>query len=173
MRTCPACGEDTKAGYSEACTKCGFSAMGEQPAEESPAPEPEAEVTVGDQPPPPTGAPQEAPDEAPAEPPAEKKKRSPVRWVIWLVVIAGFFGLNQFGVFDEPTGPTADEVEEAIEARAPAGVTVECPDDAEDTPVDGTFTCVATGANGRTAEILVTNHEDNYEWNTGPLTTLG
>ena len=52
-------------------------------------------------------------------------------------------------------------------------MTVDCPDDAEDTPVDGTFTCTATGRNGRTAEIVVTNHEDTFEWETGPLSTLG
>jgi hypothetical protein len=160
VRTCPACGEDTEAGYSEPCTECGFSAIGEQPAEPAP------EVTVGEQ--------QQAPEPPPAEP-QEQRKRSPARLLVWLVVIAGFFAVNQLGVFDEATGPTAEEVEQAIVDSARqfgVEVTVDCPDDAEDTEVDGTFVCTATAPGGRTVEIVVTNHEDTFEWETGPLTTL-
>ena len=57
MRTCPACGEDTDAGYTEACTECGFSAVGEQPA---PAPD----------------APGTAADPAPPDPPPPRPSRS-------------------------------------------------------------------------------------------------
>jgi hypothetical protein len=160
MRTCPACGEDTKAGYSEACTKCGFSAIGEE--------QPDVEVTpVGEEPP---------PESEPQPAQTEKKKGNPVaRGVIWVVVIAAFFAIDRLGIFDGATGPTATEVEQAIADSAQqfgVKVTVDCPDDAEDTEVDATFTCTATNRRGTSVEVLVTNHEDNYEWDTGPLSTL-
>jgi hypothetical protein len=161
MRTCPACGADTKAGYSEACTKCGFSAVGEQP--------PEVEVAPVGEAPPPEAEPQPAEAE-------QKKKGNPVaRGVIWVIVIAAFFGIDRLGIFDEATGPTAAEVEEAITDSARqfgVQVTVDCPDNAEDTEVDATFTCTATNRRGTSVDVLVTNHEDNYEWDTGPLSTL-
>ena len=172
MRTCPACGEDTKSSYAEPCTECGFSPFGEQPDESAPAAEPltAAEPVPTADPAPTTEVPFPPPEPAPAE----QKKRSPARWLVWLVVIVGFFGAERLGLFDAPTGPKADEVEQAIADSAPAGleITVDCPDDAEDTPVDGTFSCTATDSRGRTIEIVVTNHEDTFEWQSGPLGTL-
>jgi hypothetical protein len=165
MRTCPACGEDTKAGYAEACTKCGFSAIGEQ--------SPDVQVTpVGEVPAP--EAPEAGSQPQPAE--AQKNKGNPVgRIVVWVVVIAAFFGVERLGIFGDAPGPTASEVEEAITESAlqfGVKVTVDCPDDAEDTEVDATFTCTATNRRGTSVDVLVTNHEDNYEWETGPLSTL-
>jgi len=173
MRTCPACGEDTKSSYAEPCTECGFSPFGEQPAEPAPVaePAPTAEAPSAPAEPAPTA---DVPSPPPEQAPAEQKKRSRARWLVWLVVIVGLFGAERLGLFDPPTGPKADEVEQAIADSAPAGLelTVDCPDDAEDTPVDGTFTCTASDARGRTIEIVVTNHEDTFEWQSGPLGTL-
>ena len=161
MRTCPACGEDTDAGYAEACTECGFSAVGEQPAPAPDAPDTAADPEPPDPPPP------------EAEP---KRKRTVARGLIWLVVLAGFFGVERLGIFDQPPGPPADEVEAAIADSARqfgVTVTVQCPDDAEDTEAEATFVCTATDRRGRSVEIVVTNHEDTFEWQTGPLSTLG
>ena len=38
---------------------------------------------------------------------------------------------------------------------------------------DATFACTATDRRGRSVEIVVTNNEDTFEWQTGPLSTLG
>lgn len=164
MRTCPACGEDTQAGYAERCTECGFSPTDEN--EES-APAPEPELTIGE--------PNLPPPEPPPDPEPVKKKRRALRGVVWLVVLGAAIGADRLGVFDQPTGPDAGQVEEAIADDARqygVTVTVDCPDDAEDTEVEGTFKCTATSAAGETVTIKVTNHEDTFEWQGGPLSTL-
>jgi hypothetical protein len=151
MRTCPACGEDTKAGYAEPCTECGFSPSGGQPAE--------PEGTIGDQP-----------------PAAETKRRRPaLRGLVWVALIGAAIGADRLGVFDQPTGPDPQQVEQAIADDARqygAKVTVSCPDDADQTAVEETFKCTATNAAGETVTIKVTNHEDSFEWVSGPLSTL-
>jgi hypothetical protein len=190
MRTCPACGEDTEASYAEPCTECGVSATGEPATAPEPEPEPQVEPATEpevepapefEQPAPAPPSPESAiatgpepPPEPPAEAPAEKK-RSPARWFLWLGIVAAGVGIYLSGAFETPTGPDADQVEESIAGSAPRGVeiTVDCPDDSDETPVGGTFTCTATGPNGRTVEIVVTNHEETFEWDTGPLNTLG
>lgn len=173
VRTCPACGEDTKAGYAEACTKCGFSPSGEQTAEpEAGAPE----LTIGEQaePPPPEGPPS---GEPPPPESAPKKKHPGARTLIWLVVIGAAIGADRLGVFDQATGPDADQVEEAIadDAQTNHGVqvSVDCPDDADQTAVDESFFCTVTGPKGETLRLRVINHEDSFEWQSGPLGTLG
>jgi Domain of unknown function (DUF4333) len=157
VRTCPACGEETEACYADACTECGFSPTGEQT-----------------DPPPPSTSPVEAPPPPPDSEPA-KKKRPAVRGLIWLALIAGAIGADRLGVFDQPTGPDPGEVEEAIADQAHQDgieVTVDCPDDAEDAAVEESFRCTATSASGETVTIKVTNHEDTFEWQSGPLSLL-
>ena len=157
MRTCPECGEDTEAGYAEPCTECGFSPTGE-PEIEAEAPPPEIET--------------QAP---PPEPEVAKKKRPALRGLIWLVVLGAAIGAERLGIFDQPPGPDPGEVEQAIADQARQNgieVTVDCPDDADQTAVEESFRCTVTSASGEAVTIRVTNHEDNFEWQTGPLSLL-
>jgi hypothetical protein len=154
VRTCPACGDETEAGYAEACTECGFSPTGEV---EPPPPDPEQV---------------EAP---PPEPEAAKKKRPALRGLIWLAVIGAAIGADRLGVFDQSPGPDPGQVEEAIADQARQNgveVTVDCPDDADQTAVEESFRCTVTSTTGETVTIKVTNHEDSFEWQTGPLSLL-
>jgi hypothetical protein len=193
VRTCPACGEDTKAGYAEACSECGFSPAGEDPAEPDQA---VAEITVGElppsgaaepvptagepppsagEPPPPDTPPIPAEGQPPPDVPASGRKRPARRLLVWLVVIGGLFAADALGVFDQPPGPDVDRVEQAIADDARqygVVVTVDCPDDADQTEVDASFKCTATSASGETVTIRVINHEDSFEWQSGPLSTL-
>jgi hypothetical protein len=140
VRTCPACGDETEAGYAEPCTECGFSPDGEQP--------PEA---------------------------ATKRKRPAVRGLVWLALIAAAIGAERLGVFDGSTGPDPGQVEQAIADDARqyhAEVTVDCPDDADETEVGESFECTAANAAGDTATVTVINNEDSFEWQSGPLSTL-
>jgi hypothetical protein len=157
VRTCPACGEDTEAGYAEPCTECGFSPTGEQELEAE-APPPELET--------------EAP---PPEPEVAKKRRPALRGLIWLLVLGAAIGAERLGIFDQPSGPDPGEVEQAIADQARQNgieVTVDCPDDADQTAVEESFRCTVTSASGETVTIRVINHEDTYEWRTGPLSLL-
>jgi hypothetical protein len=154
VRTCPACGEDTKAGYAERCTECGFSPDDEN-EELARTPDRKPQITIAE--------------------PVKKKKRPALRAVVWLVVLGAAVGADRLGVFDQPTGPDPGQVEEAIADDARqygVSVTVDCPDDAEDTEAEGTFKCTATSGSGETVTIKVTNHEDTFEWQSGPLSTL-
>ncbi len=84
------------------------------------------------------------------------------------------FGLDRAGVFESPPGPDADQVEKAIVDNAAdygATVTVDCPDDADQTEVEASFRCVVNAGN-QTFPIRVTNHEDNFSWPSDQFTTL-
>ena len=160
MRTCPACGEDTESGHSEPCTECGFSPNGE--GDERPA------ISVGDE------APADDPAPAAESESASKRKRSSARLLVWLVALVALFGLDRAGVFESPPGPDADQVEEAIVDNAAdygVTVTVDCPDDADQTEVEASFRCVVNAGN-ETFPIRVTNHEDNFSWPSDQFTTL-
>lgn len=160
MRTCPACGEDTESGHSEPCTECGFSPNGE--GDERPA------ISVGDE------APADDPAPAAESESASKRKRSPARLLVWLVALVALFGLDRAGVFESPPGPDADQVEEAIVDNAAdygVTVTVDCPDDADQTEAEASFRCVVNAGN-QTFPIRVTNHEDNFSWPSDQFTTL-
>ena len=168
MRTCPACGEDTKAGTVEPCTECGFSPVVGTPVEEEPTFEtaPASFETGGTtEPVPQTEAPQSAP---------KKKTR---RWtVLFWVLFAIGFGVADFGsLFDDPTGPSEEEVEAALSDWASdhgGTLTIDCPSDVEDTPVGGTFECTASNSRGQTAIVSLTNNENDFSWNGLPMKQL-
>ncbi len=179
MHTCPACGEETEAGYAEACTECGFSPTGE-PAEPVPAePDPEVEPTaeVGpDAEVEPTADAEPSPMDAPPPPPPARKKRPGTRLVFWLIAIAAVFGISKLGVFEPNPGPDASEVEDAIVKNAAdygVTVTVDCPDDADETAVEESFFCTVTTPSGKAFRIRVTNHEDTFSWPSDRFAALG
>ena len=196
MRTCPACGEDTEAGSAEACTECGFSPADPEvfetepdpryePVGFEPEPEPEATFEVGstEAPPAPPTEPSQI-EPAPAEPaPSEPAPTAPKRSLrrrsaFWIAIAAVIFLADftgAFGIFDDPTGPTPEEVEGALVHYASeqgGTVTVDCPEDTEDTEVGDSFDCVATNARGQTRTVTVTNNEDDFSWNGKPLIQL-
>jgi Domain of unknown function (DUF4333) len=203
VRTCPACGEDTKAETTEPCTECGFSPVGtedEAPWEESvwaeeaapEAPEPPPQVTTA--PAPSDAEPQAsttapAPAEAPGygfpdepEPPAPARSRPRVApiWIVLILVGIAWQAFNLFDgcgeIFSDKPGPTAEESESALEDDAAlqglTGANVACPDSAEDTEVGANFECTITSASGESANVTVTNREDNFEWSRAPFFRL-
>ena len=159
MRTCPECGEDTEAGYAEPCTECGFSAS--------------APVEIGVATPDRAGAPDRV-----EEPGGRPRRRATLARVVGALVLAALIGADALGVFDEGggSGPTAEEVEEAlVDDAAALGIelTVDCPDDAAETDVGESFECVAANSAGLTRAVPVTNLEDGFEWPRRPLLELG
>lgn len=189
MRTCPACGEDTKAGYSEACTNCGFSpgdpsqtagsfGVGDSPfdtstfdapapAEAPPAPEP-AETA----PDPAETSPAPVPE--PSREP-QRKRRPGIGVIIWVAIIAGSFLSQGLGLFEEPTGPNPVDVEGALILEATErgiSITASCPADAAETEVGGRFECTVATRSGRTATVEVINREDSYEYSVDDLLAL-
>ncbi len=169
MRSCPACGEDTKAGYAEACSKCGFSPAGPQQPEESFQ---VGEVgTVGEvEIPPWRGETSPSPEEkAPAPEEASKRKRGGpgIGTLIWLLIIGGSLVVDGLGVFDEVSGPDPAEVEAQLVlagSELGATLTADCPEDADQTEVGGSFRCVLTTETGEIASIAVLNNENSYEY---------
>ncbi len=148
MRTCPACGEDTKAETTEPCTECGFSPVAPEDdpswdqsvwAEEAAAQAPRT-ATAGDQAPAPRdaaapGADQQAP--APAETPGygfpdQPEPPAPARsgprvapiWIVLILVGIAWQAFNLFDgcgeIFSDKPGPTAEETESALEDDAAA-----------------------------------------------------
>lgn len=192
MRTCPACGEDTKAETTEPCTECGFSPVSPEDGasweQSSWAETPETTVPETTEEPQPivvgptADAPTRAqdyglPEPTPPPQPTAKKPRVGAVWVI--LILIGFAGqaFNLFDgcgeIFDEATGPTAEETEAALVSDATMlgldGATARCPDSAEDTEVGGRFDCTITTASGSSASVTVTNHEEDFEWSRQPL----
>jgi hypothetical protein len=186
VRTCPACGEDTKAGYSEACTRCGFSPGGPVEAPETFS---VGEVATSDPstferpggveaPPQPTDSGgEQLPQPSPTEPqPQPHKRRRPgVGLMIWLVIIGASVIANTTGIFDEPTGPDPAEVEGALVLAGierGLSITAECPADTDEAEIGAGFECVVTTASGRSGTVRVTNHEESYEYNVADLEAL-
>ena len=150
MRTCPACGEDTKAETTEPCTECGFSPVAPEDdpswdegvwAEEAEAQEHATfETSTPEAPPPPSPPPQAPPTpQAPApaetpgdgfpdqpEPPAPARSGPRVApiWIVLILVGIAWQAFNLFDgcgeIFSEKTGPTAEETESALEDDAAA-----------------------------------------------------
>ncbi len=145
MRTCPACGEDTKAETTEPCTECGFSPVSPDDgpawedsawaaAPEAPAPktsvEPAAEPTFSTEPtaePSPAPEPQPTPvyglpDEPEAPKPPPGRGRIGLGWVVIVLIGLAWQGFNLFDgcgeVFNSEPGPTAEETESALESDA-------------------------------------------------------
>jgi hypothetical protein len=186
MRTCPACGEETGAAMSEACTKCGFSPSGPEPeatfevadapgetewsaAEpDPPAPEPVApptHQTHTEDKPPLINLPDEP--EGGGEAPKPRKQSGLARGIGIVVAVAAIIGFRAIGNEDTPTGPEPSDVEQAITERAAGDgitMTVSCPDDTADTEVGGRFECDVTLPDGSTATARVLNQEDSYRW---------
>jgi len=168
VRTCPACGEDTEAGYSQPGTQCGFSAAGNGAVDDA------ATITVGDERSAPVASPAEA-DEGADERSAPKRQRSRVRILVWVAALGALFAVDRLGVFDPAPGPDADQVEQAIVDNADdygATVTVDCPGDADQAEVGDTFTCTVTPERGKAFAITVTNREDSFAWDSAQLSTL-
>jgi hypothetical protein len=172
VRTCPACGEDTRAGYSEACTNCGFSPT--DPAEIG-------SFEVGETTIPAPGAPAETPTGSPSEPapaptPTTKRKRRPgIGVIVWLAIIGGSLVMQGLGLLDEPTGPPPGDVEGALVlegATRGLSISASCPADAAETEVGARFECTVTTRSGRTAVIEVTSREDGFEYDPGDLEAL-
>ncbi len=112
-------------------------------------------------------------DEAPVET-APKRRRSPARYGVWLIALGALFVITTLGIFDSAPGPDPAKVEQAIVDNAAdygATVTVDCPDDADQTEVDAGFRCIVT-AGRETFPILVTNREDTFAWDSSRLATL-
>ena len=150
MRTCPACGKDTKAETTAPCTECGFSPVPPETASswertawaETSAP---PEVTTG-APPPPAPAPAEPqpepapeyglPDE-PTSTPAPTQRRGKVG-LVWIVVIILGVVWQAIGAFDG------------------------CGE------ISGTIPT----ASGNSDTVTVTNREEEFEWPRGPFFKL-
>lgn len=173
MRTCPACGEDTEAGYAETCSECGFSPAGPQQPEESFEVGEVGEVEIPPSPgetPPRPGEPSPSPEETgPGPEQTSKRKRGGpgIGTLIWLLVIGGSLAADGLGVFDEVSGPDPAEVEAQLVldgSELGATLTADCPDDADQTEVGGSFECVLTTEAGGTATIEVLNNENTYEY---------
>jgi hypothetical protein len=182
MRTCPACGEETSAAMSDACTKCGFSPSGVEleatfeVASDSP-PEPQADTEAvqtdtpaspppGDEKPPLINLPDQPSEQEKLEP-AKLKRSEKGRWIGIAVGVAALIGFRAFGGEDDPTGPEPGEVESAITDRASEEgitMTVDCPDGTEDTAVGASFECGVTLPDGRVGTATVHNGEDSYRW---------
>ena len=95
--------------------------------------------------------------------------------MIWLVIIAGSFIAQGTGLFDEPTGPDPVDVEGALVLAGierGLSITAECPDDAAETEIGGSFDCRVTTASGRSGTVRVTNNEDSYEYRVADLEAL-
>lgn len=111
-------------------------------------------------------------------PPAEtatKRKRSPARLAVWLIALGALFGISELGLFEDKPGPDPAEVEQAISDNAAdygVTITVDCPDDAEETEVEASFLCSVTTDDGDSFRIRVTNHEDNFSWPSGRIAAL-
>ena len=173
MRTCPACGEDTEAGYAETCSECGFSPAGPQQPEESfevgEVGEVEIPPSPGETLPSPgekTPSPGET-DPSPEEPSKGKRGGPGIGTLIWLVIIGGSLVVDGLGVFDEVSGPDPANVEAQLVldgSELGATLTADCPDDADQTEVGGSFECVLTTEAGGTATIEVLNNENTYEY---------
>jgi Domain of unknown function (DUF4333) len=115
---------------------------------------PPAETSPLNQPPPPA--------------PPEARKRLAPRLAVWLIALAVLFGITKLDLFADKPGPTADAVETAIADNAQKAfgitVTVECPDDADETEVNQTFVCTVTDPEGESMQISVTNRDDTFSW---------
>jgi hypothetical protein len=156
----------------EACTECGFSPVEPTAVEPEQVPEP---VTIGE--PLPDAEQQPELGEPVPEPTAEqpRRKRSRVGTLVWIVLLGAGIAGSELGVFDEPTGPEAAEVEGAITLDAfesGVSVSVECPDDAVETEVGDSFECVATTPKGESVTITVRNNEETFEWQGRPWSEL-
>ncbi len=168
MRTCPACGEDTKAGSVEPCTECGFSPVEVEPLEAQPTFE-TAPATFE------TGTTSETSEPVPETVPQSAPKKR--RWTVlfWVLAAIGFGAADFGGLFDDPTGPSAEEVETALADWA-AGrggtLTIDCPDDVEDAAVGATFECTASNSRGQSAIVTVRNNENDFRWNGLPMMQL-
>ena len=183
VRTCPACGKDTRAETTEPCTRCGFS-----PAGESGSVSAETVGTLerggvsGDYELPAPSEP--APSGSPSPTPSPTRRSGIGPGAIWIVIILigiasqaadGFEGCAD--AFEQKPGPTAQEAEDALLADAQeiglSGVTVDCPDSAEDTEAGASFECTVTDpGTGATVPIEVTNREDSFEWSRRPFAEL-
>jgi hypothetical protein len=95
--------------------------------------------------------------------------------MIWLVIIAASVIANTTGLFDEPTGPDPADVEGALVLAGierGLSITAECPADAAETEIGGSFDCEVTTASGRSGTVRVTNNEDSYEYRVADLEAL-
>jgi len=75
--------------------------------------------------------------------------------------------VDGLGVFDEVSGPDPANVETQLVldgSELGATLTADCPDDADQTEVGGSFECVLTTEAGGTATIEVLNNENTYEY---------
>ena len=133
MRTCPACGEDTKAETTEPCTECGsspFAADEGSSWDESAwadTPEAEPEALVGSTAPVPAEAQPEygLPDQpAPAPAPAQKKARVGAVWILLILAGLAWQGFNLFSgcgdIFDSATAGSRNSATVTVTNRTSA-----------------------------------------------------